>query len=295
MSAFVTVWRFSKILPTPVIRAFAGTAAWAAWALKAKPVTRLESNLTRVTDLKGRALRRLSRRSMASAARYYAEVLELPRVSGASIDARVRLVNEVPVREVLEGKGRIVIALSHSGNWDLIGAYSCRNLAPVTSVAEILKPQAVFDEFVAFRQSLGMTIFGHEGSTTFRKMIAAAQSQGGVLALVADRDMSGRGVEATMWGHPVRVAAGPAALAVATGSDLVGLMVHYERLSGERRRRAKSRWGIVATFSPLIEAPEGNSTAQVSAMTHAWVQFMSNGIAEHPEDWHMLQRFGWAE
>jgi KDO2-lipid IV(A) lauroyltransferase len=230
---------------------------------------------------------------MGSAARYYAEILELPRVSGDTIDARVRFANPEAVREALRTHGHTVVALSHSGNWDLIGAYACRHLAPVTSVAEILRPRSVFDEFVAFREKLGMTIVGHEGSTTFRELIRLAKSQGGVIALVADRDMSGSGLPVTMWGHEVKVAAGPAALAVSTSSTLFGVMIHYERLRGARRRQARSRWGIVATFSEPILAPEGSTRDQVTSMTDSWVGFIEDAIAQHPQDWHMLQRFGW--
>ena len=293
MKAFVLAWRISRFLPVTVIRLIAGLAGYLAWLLRADAVVRLEANLHRVTGLEGRAMRRLSRRAMSSAARYYAEALELPRVSGETIDARVRMVDSTGASAAITDDARVIIALSHSGNWDLIGAYASRHLAKVTAVAEVLKPRKAFEEFVAYREKLGMRILGHEGSATFRELIRITKTHGGVIALVADRDISGAGIPVTMWGHGVKVAAGPAALAIATDSQLVPLMVHYERLRGAARRKARSRWGSVMVFGPMITVPDGARREHVGEMTQAWVSFMADQIARHPEDWHMLQRFGW--
>ena len=90
---------------------------------------------------------------------------------------------------------------------------------------------------------------------------------------------------------PARVAAGPAALAVSTGAPLFAASIWYERLVGERRRRAGSPWGIVVAFRPVESAPASLPRAErVVVTTQAWVDEVAAGIAAHPEDWHMLQR-----
>lgn len=295
MNAFLVAWRTSRYLPAPAIRGLAWSGASLAWFLRGKSVTRLEINLHKVTGLEGRALRKLSRRGMISTGAYYAEVLELPRMSGEAIDARVRMENAEVIEGALGEAGVVVAPLSHSGNWDLIGAYGGRNIGHVTSVAEVLKPKEVFDEFVAFREGLGMTIYGHDGSTTFRKLVADAKRKTGILALVADRDLSGSGISVRMWGHDARVAPGPAALAVAAGAPLVPVMIYSEKLTGARRKAAKSRTGKVMVFGPVTRVPDVPKQEAIQSMTESWVAFMSTQIAAHPEDWHMLQRFGWIE
>ncbi len=295
MKALVFAWRVSRFVPVWFIRVCAGAGTWVAWLRHGKGVRRLEENLHRVTNLEGRELRRLSRRSMASTARYYAEILELPRMKGSTIDARVRMIGEKDAQAALDDPGRMIPVLGHSGNWDLVGAFTCRNLGPITTVAEVLEPRKVFDEFVAFREGLGMTIIGHEGSSTFRQLILAAKERGGVLALLADRDMSGSGIPVDMWGHTVRVAPGPAALALATDTPLFPLSAYYERLRGKARRAAKSKWGTVMDFGPMVAVPSGPKKRATVTMTQAWASFLADGIARHPEDWHMIERFGWAE
>ena len=107
--------------------------------------------------------------------------------------------------------------------------------------------------------------------------------------------MTGRGVEVTMWGHGVRVAPGPAALAIAGKSPLLPLMVHYERLRGPRRRAARSKWGTVMSFGPVLDTASYTGEAAVDRLTQEWAAWIADAIAAHPQDWHMLQRFGWIE
>lgn len=293
MNAFLTATRLSAALPIVFTRTAASAIAWWVWVTKATPAKRLEDNLHRVTGKQGRELRRLTRRGLASTARYYAEMLELGRMTPAQIDARVRMEGYEAVRELLAQDRGLVAVLSHSGNWDLIGAFGTRNVIPVTAVAEVLEPREVFDEFVSMRERLGINVLGHEGSVTFRKLISLARSERVLVCLLADRDLSGTGVEVHMWGSQVKVAPGPAALAIAARSVVIPVGIHYERLRGARRRAAKSRWGSVLSFGPVVDPEDFPKDGKVDAMSQAWAAWMAEHIAAHPEDWHMLQRFGW--
>ena len=295
MNGFLIAMKVSRYFPVWLIRLVAGFGSWVAWLRRGKGVTRLEDNLHRVTGLEGRELRRLSRRGMSSAGRYYAEVLELPRMTGEQIDARMRVVGIEESREAMDKAGRMCVALGHSGNWDLVGAWTCRNLGTVRTVAEVLKPREVFDEFVRLREGVGMTVLGFEGGGTFRQLMSIALRDGGVVALLADRDLSGTGVEVEMWGRKVRVAPGPAAFAIATNTTLAVLYARYERIYGARRWAARSRWGSVMEFGGVIPVPEGTKAEQIAQMSQAWATILANSIATYPEDWHMLQRFGWVE
>lgn len=295
MNGFLFAFRASRYLPVSVTRGALWAGTMAQWVRRAKPARRLEENLHRVTGLEGRELRRLSRAGMASAARYYAETFELPRMSNDVVDARVRMENEAEITGIIREHGRVVIALSHSGNWDLVGAFACRNLGPVVSVAEVLKPREVFEEFVALREGVGMRILGLEGGSTFRELIRIARGDGGLICLLADRDLTGSGIEVDFAGYSAKVAPGPAALAAATDTMLVPVMVRYERLRGKRRRAARSRWGTVLTFGAAVSPADAPADDRVGHLTRAWVGFMGDAIRRHPQDWHMLQRFGWTE
>ena len=293
LNPFLLGWRVATRLPEPVVRTAMAAGADVAWLLRGDGVRRLEANLRRARpELPPRALRRLTRDGMRSYLRYFGEAFTLGRVTPEQVDARVRCVGAEHVRPELEAGRAVVLALGHQGNWDLAGAWATRNLAPVTTVAERLEPPEVFAEFVALRERIGMTILPLDaGSDVFRGLVRAVRSGGRLVPLLADRDLTARGVEVDLLGERARVAAGPAALAVSTGAPLVPTTLRHERLHGARRRAAGTRWGLVLTFHPPVVVPDDVPRAeQVQRATQGWVDAVGADIAAHPEHWHMLQK-----
>lgn len=290
--ALVTAFRVAPRLPEGAVRAFAAAAAELAWLRRGGGVRQLEANLARVRPgADRRALRRLSRAGMRTYLRYYAEAFTLAGRSTAQVDARVRAEGAEEILAELATGRSAVLALAHQGNWDLAGAWATRHIAPVTTVAERLRPEEVFTEFVRLRESLGLSIVPLDsGSDVFRQLVRVTRAGGALVPLLADRDLTARGLEVDLLGHRARVAAGPAALAVSTGSPLFATSLRHERLHGERRRAAGTRWGLVITFVRATADPALPRNEQVAALTQAWVDIVGASISEHPTHWHMLQR-----
>ena len=290
-------WRHVPALPTPVGYGLFHAGADAAWGLHrlgaAVPgVGQLERNLERILPAPAgpRQVRRASRRAMRSYMRYFYEAFALAGMSEEQILARVRA--DVPPQVSADlRRGSIVVAMSHTGNWDLAGAWACRRLATVLTVAERLEPADLFDQFVAFRERLGMRILGQgRGEKVFGRLVAAAQDGGPyVIPLLADRDLSASGVEVDLCGRTARFAAGPAALAQRLDLPLYIGGMHYEALAGERRRAAGSRWGLVLTLREAPRPPGPSGRELVVAHTRAWAAVMGPLLVEHAVDWHMLQ------
>lgn len=290
--AFLAAVRLAPRLPEGLVRGAANLAADVAWLRRGAGVQRLERNLARVRPgADRRQLRGLSRAGMRTYLRYYAEAFTLGGRSQAQIDARVRAEGTEAVIAELAAGHSVVLALGHQGNWDLAGAWASRHLAPVTTVAERLKPEEVFQEFVRIREGVGLRILPLDsGSEVFRQLVRVVRDGGTLVPLLADRDLTARGVEVDLLGHRARVAAGPAALAVSTGAPLFATALRHERLHGARRRAAGTRWGLVLTFSRAETDPSLPRAEQVAALTQAWVDVLGASIAAHPTHWHMLQR-----
>ena len=293
-------WRHMRALPAPLGYGLFRAGADAAWGLHRlggglAGVGQLEKNLARVLPASAtpRRVRMASRKAMRSYMRYFYEAFALSGMSEEQILARVRTDMSPQVRADLE-RGSIVLAMSHMGNWDLAGAWACRRLAPVLTVAERLEPADLFEQFVSFREGLGMTIIGQgRGERVFDRLVDAAQEGGPyVIPLLADRDLSASGVDVDLCGHVARFAAGPAALAQRLGLPLYAGTIHYEILAGGRRRAAGSRWGLVLTLRevPCPQGPQGSGSRElVVAHTRAWAAVMEPLLVEHAIDWHMLQ------
>lgn len=289
---FTLAWRIVPRLPAGLARAAFELGAVCVHAARIGPVRQLEANLERVADVRDRrALRRLSRRGMRSYMRYYCEIFQLRALTPAQLDARVRVVGLRDYRERLTEQ-TMVAALAHLGNWDLAGAWSGRFLAPVVTVAETLEPESLFREFLDLREGQGMRIFPYrKGGGVFRELLGAARSSPSLMPLLADRDLSAGGIVVQVNGHPMRVAPGAAAVALATKSPFIGIFLRYERLRGARRRAAGSPWGVVLDFTDEITPPPGvGSSAAVAAMMQEWADHLTTYLADHAQDWHMLQK-----
>ncbi|NLF04997.1 MAG: phosphatidylinositol mannoside acyltransferase [Actinomycetales bacterium] len=292
-TAFARVWRLAQRAPAWFVRAACAVAAFVAWVARLGGVRQLEENLRRVRpDLDPRGLRRLSRAGMASYLRYYAEIFEVHKLTPDQLTARVRPEGHEAVQEYFEQGRSVVLALTHMGNWDLAGAWASRELAPVTSVAEVLEPRELFEEFVALREGIGIAVVPLErGADVFRQLVRIVRGGGQLVPLLADRDLTARGAEVDLFGERSSVAVGPAALGIATGTPVVPTGIFYERLHGARRRAAGSRWGIVLRFHPAVELPADVAKEdRVRHVTQAWVDAVAGDIAAHPQDWHMLQK-----
>ncbi|MFP5334256.1 MAG: phosphatidylinositol mannoside acyltransferase [Actinomycetes bacterium] len=281
-------WAVVKALPEPFAYRLFDVIADLAWWRRGTGVRRLEANLARVRpDLDDAGLRALSRAGMRSYLRYWCDAFRLPTWSRERLLATVRVEGDQPLRaELAAGRG-VVVALAHQGNWDHAGAWSTFSLEKVTTVAERLEPEEVFTAFLRFRERLGMEIVPLNGGPPVFPTLLRRLRDGAFVPLLADRDLSATGVEVTFFGEPARMAAGPATLALTAGVALHPASIWYERLPAG----AAAPWGIVIHFHPRVEAPgTGDRAQKVADMTQRCADAIARGIAEHPEDWHMLQR-----
>ena len=108
--------------------------------------------------------------------------------------------------------------------------------------------------------------------------LAQRLRQGALVALVADRDLSRTGIDVDFFGGPSRMPAGPALLALKTNAPLITAFVSY------------TESGIHIDFKLIILPSTGSEEDKVSEIVAMTAKHFEEGISEHPEDWHMLQR-----
>ncbi|WP_018549040.1 phosphatidylinositol mannoside acyltransferase [Streptomyces sp. LaPpAH-108] len=279
-------WGAVKKLPEPVAARLGVTIADVAWKRRGKGVRRLESNYARVVpDASPERLAELSRAGMRSYLRYWMESFRLPAWSPERVRTGFAPKGAHYLADGLAAGKGVILALPHLANWDLAGAWVTTELnTPFTTVAERLKPETLYDRFVAYREGLGMEVLPHSGASAFGTL-ARRLRDGGLVCLVADRDLSASGVEVDFFGERARMPAGPALLAQQTGALLLPVTLWYDDspvMQGE--------------VHPAIEVPQAGTRAEkTAAMTQALADAFASGIAEHPEDWHMLQRLWLAD
>jgi KDO2-lipid IV(A) lauroyltransferase len=175
------------------------------------------------------------------------------------------------------GTGAICV-MPHIGNWDAAGKAMVAHGHPVVAVAEHLRPQRLYELFLRQRRELGMEPIGLVEGGQVGRQLAAALAANKVVALVADRDLSGRGVEVEMFGASRRIPPGPALLSISSGAPILLCDVYQTR----------DGWRCV--LHPLDEPPRtGDRRADVTAMTRALAAAFEQAISAAPPDWHLFQ------
>ena len=265
-------WRIAARLPHRLVVVIISAISWIALQRDGVHVRTLRHNLAIATGAPVHS--DLLRAAVRSYLRNFYEVLALPAWSETEIRRRVCAVNEPALRGAHAGAG-VVVALPHSGNWDLAGAWACATGMPVTTVAEQLS-DAEYAAFVAFRESLGLQVVSHRDPEALRTLIDAIHDRR-VVCLLADRDLSGTGVRVSWRGHPITVPAGPAIVARRTGAALLPAVCQFTEdgmaiIIGEAIAHRQGRHGLTGMMQDVAD-------------------FFADTIARQPEDWHMMQPF----
>ena len=277
-------WRLARTLPPGLVHAAFRLGADVAARRAGPGARRLRANLARVVpDARPAELDLLVRAGLRSYARYWCEAFRLPAMDPAAVHAATEVTGSEPFLAALDAGRGVVFALPHSGNWDAAGVWLVETLRgrgrdpAFTTVAQRLRPESLYRRFVAYRQSLGFEVVaGEDGAAAYRALTRRC-GRGGVVCLVADRDLTATGVEVSLLRRT-----GSAARRDRPGSPpLTGSLLLPGRpgLHGRRvdacRSRIRCQW------------PGGRHAA--ADATQAVADAFGLLIARAPADWHALQ------
>ncbi|MEU6041318.1 phosphatidylinositol mannoside acyltransferase [Actinomadura sp. NPDC047616] len=282
--AYALGWTVVRKTPESAGRVVFRALADRTWRQRGEGVRQLEKNLCRVLgkDAVDAEVRALSKKVMRSYFRYWLEVFRLPEYDRDRIIGRTRVQGAEKMFAALESGRGAILALPHMGNYEEAGAWLAHHGKAFTTVAERLRPESLFNRFVAFRESLGMEVLAHRGASAYGRLAQRLRA-GGAVCLVVDRDLTETGVEVEFFGATARMPAVTAALAIQTGAPLFPVTLWYEG----------DYWA--ARVHEEIPVPEeGDRRDRIRAMTQRLAREFEAGIAAHPEDWHMLQKV-WVE
>lgn len=278
---YAAAWRLARAVPAGVALGAFRLGADVAARRRGVGAARLRANLVRVVPAAGPAdLDVLVRDGLRSYARYWCEAFRLPATDPTAIHARVHVTGTRPVLDALDAGRGVVFALPHSGNWDAAGVWLVqtlrrRGLEPgFTTVGERLRPASLHRRFVAYRASLGFEVVAAEDGRAAHRALTRRLRAGGVVCLVADRDLTGSGVTVRFFGEPARFPSGPARLAALTGALLVPAYPGF----------TADGW-TVRMAEPVPVA----GRADVAVATQAVADAFAVLIAAAPADWHALQ------
>lgn len=272
-AGYLLGWKVVGKLPAPVARGLFNLGADLA-SDRGRGMDQLRRNLTRIVGAEN-VTRDLVRAAVRSYARYWLETFRLPRLADdpelAAVLADSVVGVELLARSHARGKG-VILTLPHSGNWDMAGLYLTNRYGQFSTVAERLKPEVLYEAFVAFREHLGFKVLPLTGGVPPFPELKQTLAAGGIVCLLGERDLKQTGVACEMFGEATSLPAGPARLALETGAALHVVHCWYPD---------EHSWGF--SISDEVEVTDLPGTVQRVA------DLFAANLAAHPADWHMLQ------
>jgi phosphatidylinositol dimannoside acyltransferase len=280
---YAAAWRLVGAVPSGLAHGVFRLGADLAARRGGGGARRLRANLARVVPAASPAeLDELVRAGLRSYARYWCEAFRLPRMDLLDLYWRTnpQVSGTGPFLDALRSGRGVIFALPHSGNWDAAGVWLVQTLRrlghePVfTTVAQRLRPERLYRRFVDYRAGLGFDVVAVEDGRAAHRALTGRLRAGGVVCLLADRDLSGSGVEVRFFGEPARFPAGPAMLAALTGAVLIPVYPGF----------TADGWSL-----RLADPVPVGGRRDVPAATQAVADAFARLIAAAPADWHALQ------
>ena len=175
-------WRIIRFLPAPIAYSLFYFIGDKLSTGDGKSVSRLRRNLARVQpNSSAEELETLMKSAMRSYMRYWCDTFRSPGWSKERITSTVTVFNEHLIMNPLNAGKGVVVALPHSGNWDHAGSYFCIKGARLVTVAEHLKPEAIFNKFLSYRQKIGMEVLALDSRSIVTLLKRA--KEGGLIGL----------------------------------------------------------------------------------------------------------------
>lgn len=211
--------------------------------------------------------------------RYWAETLWTRPKRLAEIRSRMTIEGLEHVRECQRRGQGMIGALPHVGCWEVAGLAAHQLGIPLVAVAEDLPNPRLTEWFVGRRQQMQIEVqLTGQGPRLLRELAERLQT-GGMVALLSDRDLSGTGVRVQFFGEETTIPAGPAWLAVRTGSPILPIASYFRPSLGHR----------IVVRPPLEPAGGGSRKEQVRGLSQRLVVELEKLITEEPEQWHLFQ------
>jgi KDO2-lipid IV(A) lauroyltransferase len=280
-SAVYLTLRFASavlaILPERAAIELGRLGGWLAWLFAGERKKMADRHMRRVGA--GDEAPEQARKVFVAYGRYWAEALWMRPRRARSVVERVTVDGLERVTDARDAGTGMVFALPHVGNWEVAGTIARREEIELVAVAEKLGSKRLVEWFSRLRNMLGIQIVLADGSREVFRELFGVIGRGGAVALVTDRDLSGRGAEVEFFGEKTTLPTGAITLGIRTGAPVLPVGSFF----GPRR-------GHHIVVGPPVEIPtEGSMDERMAAGMTALAAALEKLVRLAPEQWHLLQ------
>lgn len=241
----------------------------------------VRSNLERITGLKDRRqLNRMTRDVFRNFAKYLADFFRFQKIDSEYIRRFVKVEGMENLDEALSrGKG-VVLLSAHIGNWELGGVVVSTIKQPVMAVALTHSDKRIDDFFT--RQRTSGNVKPIQIGISLRSCYDALKNNG-LVALLGDRDFSGKGLELDFFGFPALIPKGPAVFSARLDAEIVPTFMV---------REAGDTFKLI--FEPSLKRVSAvTEKEKVKEIMKGYVSVIERYVKMYPTQWYMFKK-AWA-
>lgn len=278
--SFATAAVIFGALPEPVVRRLGILAGMYASRRSGSKRGLLSSHMRRVLgpDASESDVQNAVDGMYRSYGRYWAETFWFRPRRRQTIINSVDRIHFEPVHDAQAAGRGIVFAVPHVGNWEIAGVIARDLGLNLMAVAEDLPNPLITEWFLDVRNDFGIDIVLTSDPARRSKMIRRLKS-GGALALLSDRDVTGKGVTVEFFGEETTVPAGPVALAELTNSVVLPVAAYFKDGEGYR----------IEVGDPIEIPDDGTRSERIALGSQRVADALEAQIRKHPSQWHLFQ------
>ncbi len=268
----------ASVLPEPVVRRLGYGVGYLRSFVQPRALAMAERHQRRIQG-PGVDARRAARRVMGYYGRYYAETFWIrPRRRRQILEAST-IENLEGLRAAVAAPEGIILAVAHTGNWEAAGLRAAAEGAPVLAAAEGLANERLVRWFVKMRAVMDIEVVIVKRGVSVTAALQRRLDEGGVVALLFDRDLKGRGIPVTLFGEETTIPAGPLNLACRTGAIVLPVGVYHRPGPGH----------VFYIYPPVDVPTEGSFEERVQEGSRRLAVVLEDIVRRAPEQWHVLQ------
>lgn len=223
------------------------------------------------TNAKSETLQRTACQAFKNLALFYCDLLRIP-----IIKKRTVLLGEFDRRnldQLLKQNRGAILVTAHIGNWDLAGVFLTALGYPLTAVVEPI-PGGWTKTFNRYRRICNMETI----PIPEHRRITEALKKGRILALVADRDLTGHGILCPAFDAHRFYPKGPAVYSLRYQVPVViGYFIRQEK---------KNHPPYLGVISPPLQfQPTGDMEEDIVRYTNLIAEKINQLISRYPDQW----------
>jgi lauroyl/myristoyl acyltransferase len=221
-----------------------------------------------------KALEELVKSSFRNHIRYYVEMARAPKCTNAWVAERMIVENLGEVDEWLTERRALIVIGMHFGAIEMPGFYAVNRLGEIVAPMETVSNARIQRYVFSTRATNGVRIVSLEAAGA---ELLGALRRNEPVGLIADRDITGAGLEVEMFGGKTKIPAGPMFLAAETGAPMY--------LSSVRRARPGHYLGKVWQMPAPVGA---NRRERMRSVARDEARVFEEIIIDAPEQWLAL-------